>query len=381
VASRRPPTIRRIGILTGGGDAPGLNAVIRAATLAAIERGWEVLGLRDGFAGLLLRTRPRVMDRAAVRGIAHLGGTVLGTTNQLDPLRAPGPKGSTRDRGGEVIARARALRLDAVIAIGGDGTLRIAHALARRGLRVMGVPKTIDNDVPATAVTFGFDTAVGTAMEAIDKLHPTAEAHRRVMVVEVMGRDCGWIALNAGIAGAAHVILRPEIPFAIDAIVAKIRARERAGRPSTIVVVAEGASPVGGSQRHQEAPIPADTRARRLGGIAEWLAPELEARTGKSSRALVLGHLQRGGSPTPFDRLLATRFGAAAVRFLAAGRTDAMVALRPPSIAAVPLARVVGRVRRVPRTHDAILAARAMGICFGDEAPAVAANGRRRSRA
>ena len=365
MAARRTPRIRRIGILTGGGDAPGLNAVIRAATLSALHQGWEVWGIRDGFAGLLARERPRVLDRAAVRGIAHLGGTILGTTNQLDPLRAPGPRGTTRDRGDEVVARARAWKLDAVVAIGGDGTLGIAHALAARGLRVVGVPKTIDNDVEGTAVTFGFDTAVGTAMEAIDKLHPTAEAHRRVMVVEVMGRDCGWIALHAGIAGAVHVILLPEIPFTVEAVVAKVRQRERAGRHFTIVVAAEGAAPAGGGQRHQEGPVAG--RARRLGGVAEWLAQEIEDRTGKSARSLVLGHLQRGGSPTPFDRTLGTRFGAAAVRFLAAGASDAMVSLRPPSIATVPLARVVGRLRRVPRDHDAILAARAMDIWFGDE--------------
>ncbi|MHC5018911.1 MAG: ATP-dependent 6-phosphofructokinase, partial [Planctomycetota bacterium] len=300
------------------------------------------------------------LDRDAVRGIAHLGGTILGTTNQLNPLRVP-VNGKEEDHGGRVIKAAKAAGLDAVIAIGGDGTLAIGHALAQRGLRLIGVPKTIDNDVRGTVVTFGFDTAVSTATDAIDKLHPTAAAHRRIMVVEVMGRDAGWIALHSGVAGTADVILLPEIPFTLEAVVEKIRLREKAKCHFTIVVVAEGAKPRGGRQVLKEAAKAGGVA--RLGGIGEWLAAELGERTGKSARSIVLGHLQRGGSPTTFDRLLSTRMGSGAVRALEAGETDAMVALKPPKIVTVPLAQALRR--RVG------LSAQARGTLAGPPEPAL----------
>ncbi len=366
-----PRTIlRRIGILTGGGDCPGLNAAIRAATLAAVGRGWAVRGIPDGFGGLLDGAAPRPLGGAEVRGIAHLGGTILGTTNRVNPLQVPvRRRGETvlEDRGDRVVARARRLGLDAVVAIGGDGTLRIAEALSRRGLRVVGLPKTIDNDLSGTVITFGFDTAVATATDALDKLHPTAESHRRVMVVEVMGRHAGWIALHSGIAGGADAILIPEIPFRLEAVARKVLDREKRGRPFSIVVAAEGARPVGGAERTRG---PAEAgREVRLGGIGDWLAGELSRATGKEARALTLGHLQRGGSPTTFDRLLATRLGAAAIRFLEAGRTAVMVGLRPPDVVAVPLREAVARMRTVSVGSDVIQSGRDMGIAFGDERP------------
>ncbi len=357
--------IRRIGLLTGGGDAPGLNAVIRAATLSALERGWEVMGIPNAFAGLYNGRKLRRLNREAVRGIAHLGGTILGTTNQLNPL-AVAVGDTVEDHGHRVVQAAKDAGLDAVIAIGGDGTLGIGHNLAQRGMRLIGVPKTIDNDVRGTVVTFGFDTAVSTATDALDKLHPTAAAHRRIMVVEVMGRNAGWIALHSGVAGTADVILIPEIPFTVDAIVAKVRQRERAKCHFTIVVAAEGAAPKGGRQVLKESASAG--RVARLGGVAEWLEEELAVRTGKSARSIVLGHLQRGGSPTTFDRLLATRMGSGAVRALEAGHTDAMMALKPPKIAVVPLATALKGTKRVPKNHDIIQSARDLGIYFGDEA-------------
>lgn len=361
---RMAKRIRRIGILTGGGDAPGLNAVIRAATLSALERGWEVMGIPNAFAGLYTGRKLRKLNREAVRGIAHLGGTILGTTNQLNPLKVE-VNGKEEDHGAKVVRAAKKAGLDAVIAIGGDGTLGIGHSLAQRGMRLIGVPKTIDNDVRGTVVTFGFDTAVATATDALDKLHPTAAAHRRVMVVEVMGRNAGWIALHSGVAGTADVILLPEIPFTLEAVVEKIRLREKAKCHFTIVVAAEGAKPRGGRQVLKEAASAG--KVARLGGIAEWLAAELGERTGKSARSIVLGHLQRGGSPTTFDRLLSTRMGSGAVRALEAGHTDVMVALRPPKIAVVPLATALKGTKRVPKNHDIIQSARDLGIYFGDE--------------
>ncbi|MCI0342524.1 MAG: ATP-dependent 6-phosphofructokinase [Planctomycetales bacterium] len=367
----RPPRLRlrKIGILTGGGDCPGLNAAIRAATLAAIGRGWSVQGIPDGFGGLLDGVRLRPLGAGQVRGIAHLGGTILGTTNRLNPLQVPVRRGGgtiLEDRGDRVVERARRLGLDAVVAIGGDGTLRIAEALGRRGLRVVGLPKTIDNDLSGTVVTFGFDTAVSTATDALDKLHPTAESHRRVMVVEVMGRHAGWIALHSGIAGGADAILIPEIPFRVEAVARKVLERERRGRGFSIIVAAEGARAVGGGERTRG---PAEAgREVRLGGIGDWLASELARETGKEARSLTLGHLQRGGSPTTFDRLLATRLGAAAIRYLEAGRTSVMVGLQPPDVVAVPLREAVARMKAVPAGSDVIQSGRDMGIAFGDEA-------------
>ncbi len=354
----------KIAISTGGGDAPGLNAVIRGAVLAAVHRGWQCVGIRRGYDGLLNEDGVVPLDATAVRGITHLGGTILGTTNRGDPFkfRVQRPDGSwsERDRSDEVLAAFHARGLDALIAIGGDGSLAIALRLMAKGIPIVGVPKTIDNDVGGTVATFGFDTAVATATDAIDKVHSTAESHERVMVVEVMGRYAGFIALNAGIAGSADVILIPEIPFDIEKVCAKIRRREAEGRHFSIVVVAEGAAPKGGSVSL------IDPEHERLGGIADKVAHSINQMTGKETRSLVLGHLQRGGSPTTFDRLLGLRFGAAAVRFVAERRFGMMVALQPPIITAVPIAEAIASPKRVPLDSDTIATARDLGISFGD---------------
>jgi len=326
---------RRIGILTGGGDCPGLNAVIRAvAKKAMLELGAEVWGIEDSFQGFLTgHVRRLTFDD--VSGILTRGGTILGTTNKGDPF-AWGEKG---DVSGRVVAAARKLRLDAVAVLGGDGTMKIAHRLSRKGLRVVGVPKTIDNDVEGTDVTFGFDTAVRVATEALDALHSTADAHRRAMLVEVMGRSVGWIALTAGVAGGADVILIPELPYDRAALAAAVRKRHETRR-FTIAIVAEGV------------------------GSAADIGRNLEKDTGIESRVTVLGHLQRGGTPTPTDRVLATRMGAAAVELVSHGRWNRMVAVRAGRLTSVPLAAIAGRVKSVPRSHELIGVARAMGTSF-----------------
>lgn len=369
--------IRRIAISTGGGDAPGLNAVIRAVVLAALQRGWECFGIREGFNGILRPDRfPSdgvfALSKDHVRGINHLGGTILGTTNHGNPMRfvVTNPDGSQSevDRTGDIIAHLRAMQIDALICIGGDGTLTIAHALHQQGLaqglRVIGVPKTIDNDLDKTYTTFGFDTAVAFATECIDRLHSTAESHRRIMVVEVMGRYAGWIALHAGMASTAHAILIPEIPYDLDQVVKKIQARTQAGRHYSIVVVAEGAQAKDG-QRYLEQQAQLGG-VERLGGVGEQLAHQLEAMTGKEARAVVLGHLLRGGSPTSFDRLSAMRFGAAAVRSLDEGYSGIMVALAFPNVNYVNLDEVAGRMKGVPLDGDTLQTGRDIGICFGD---------------
>ena len=364
--------IHRIAINTGGGDAPGLNAVIRAAVLSALNRGWECMGIREGYNGLLLPEQyPEgglmPLTRESVRGITHLGGTILGTTNRGSPLKYPtlGPDGQLyeKDRTDEIIAAFQQHRLDALIAIGGDGSLAIANVFAQKGLRVVGVPKTIDNDLDQTVVTFGFDTAVSFATECLDRLHATAESHRRVIVVEMMGRYAGWIALNAGVSGTADAILIPEIPYDLNPVAAKITDRARRGLHFAMVVVAEGAKSRDGAVSVISREI---GRAERLGGIGERVAAELQALTGKETRAVVLGHLLRGGTPTTFDRLLSLRFGAAAVRALAEGHSGVMVALDPPTVRYVPLELVAGRMKSVPRDCDTILTARELGISFGD---------------
>lgn len=369
---KKPVRIRRIAINTGGGDAPGLNAVIRAVTIGATHRGWEVLGIRDGYNGLLMPDEypdggviPLTME--SVRGITHLGGTILGTTNKGNPLEFPVMQkdGSYRtvDRSAEIIRACRKLRIDAVVAIGGDGSLSIANSLFEKGLRVIGVPKTIDNDLSETVSTFGFDTAVSFATECLDRLHSTAEAHRRIMVVEVMGRYAGWIALNAGVAGTADAILIPEIPYDIEVVARKTAERVLAGRKFSIIIVAEGAQPKGGSRSVLEHEI---GRAERLGGIGETVARQLQERTGQEARHVVLGHLQRGGTPTTFDRLLSLRFGAAAVRALAEGQNGMMVALDPPTVRYVPLEKATRRMKVVPLDCDTMRTARDLGISFGD---------------
>jgi ATP-dependent phosphofructokinase / diphosphate-dependent phosphofructokinase len=365
-------SIRRIAICTGGGDAPGLNAVIRATVMAAIKRGWECVGIRDGFHGILQAVRyPKGgvlrLTRDEVRGIAHLGGTILGSTNKGDPFHfpVPGPDGTLveTDRSGEILDYFKHERIDALVSIGGDGSLTIANELHRRGLRVVGVPKTIDNDLDKTFTTFGFDTAVSFATECLDRLHSTAESHHRVMVVEVMGRYAGWIALHAGIAGGAHAILIPEIPFDLDRVAAKIQDREDQGNMYSLVVVAEGAQ----AHHGQRAVLAAAEigHAERLGGIGEHVARDLAQRTGKDTRVVVLGHLLRGGSPTSFDRLAALRFGAAAVRALDEGMSGVMVALGFPDVNYVSLEDVAGRMKAVPLDSDTLQTGRDLGVCFG----------------
>jgi 6-phosphofructokinase 1 len=363
---------RRIAINTGGGDAPGLNAVIEAAAHAAYARGWQLLGIREGYDGLLYPDRYPdgglvALTPAKIGRIAHLGGTILGTTNRGDPFRAlePQPDGTTRevDRSPVLLDAMRRHGLEALIAVGGDGSLAIAHRLCERGLRLVGVPKTIDNDLDATMMTFGYDSAVSFATECIDRLHVTAQAHRRVIVVEVMGRNAGWIALNAGIAGGADAILIPEIPYDVGRVAEHLQRRSAGQRSYAIVVVAEGAHPAGGTivVRSREA-----GRAERLGGIGEAVAAALQERTGRESRAVVLGHLLRGGSPTAIDRMLGLAFGTAAVRALADGHNGIMVAVNPPRIEYVPLKQAIARMKSVPLDGEGVLTARSLGIALGD---------------
>lgn len=364
--------VKRIAICTGGGDAPGLNAVIRASTLAALNRGWEVYGIRDGYNGLLTPEHYVEgglirMTAERVRGITHLGGTIIGTTNRGNPLRYPVRdfEGNVReiDRSDELIRAFQLHQIDALISVGGDGSMEIAHELSKKGLWVVGVPKTIDNDLDKTVITFGFDTARVFVTECLDRLHSTASAHGRVMVVEVMGRYAGWIALESGISGSADAILIPEIPFDLTKVAAKIRERDERGRDFSIVVVAEGAKPIDG----QTSVISKEAgRAERLGGAGDKVAAELQVLTGKETRCVVLGHLQRGGTPTSFDRLIALRFGAAAVRAIDQGQRGVMVALNPPEVLYVPLEDATRRMKTVNLNADAILTARDLGICFGD---------------
>jgi 6-phosphofructokinase 1 len=365
-------SISRISINTGGGDAPGLNAVIHSAVYAASRVGWKVFGIREGFDGLLYPDRYAdggvvELTRESVENIAHLGGTILGTTNRGNPFRVRerASDGSERevDRSGDAIEAMKRHRFDAHISVGGDGSLTIALQLHRKGLRVVGVPKTIDNDLDATMTTFGFSTAVSFATECIDRLRVTAQAHRRIIVVEVMGRTAGWIALHAGIAGRVDAILIPEIPYDIARVADHIRAQTDGGREHALVVVAEGARPKGGAVT-MRAHGPA--KGERLGGVGEGVAAELQERTGQESRAVSLGHLVRGGSPNATDRILGMSFGAAAVHALQQGQNGVMVALNPPRIDFVPLEEAVARIRTVPPDGEAVLVARALDISFGD---------------
>ena len=358
----------KIAINTGGGDAPGLNAVIRAVVLSATNLGWAVCGIRRGYRGLLEEDGVIELTPDSVRGIAHLGGSILGTTSRGNALSWPveHDDGTVElvDRSDDVLEGFRRRNLDALVAIGGDGSLKIASALSERGLPVVGVPKTIDNDLASTQVTFGFHTAVNTATDAIGRLHSTAEAHSRVMVVELMGRTAGWIALYAGVAATADVILIPEIPYDLNTLCAKIEERYETGPGFAIVVAAEGAFAEGESATFQ-VQSPGGTSAR-LGGIAEKLAQQIEDRTGHETRSLVLGHLQRGGEPIAYDRLLALRFGSAAVELVRDGCFGCMVALDPPEVLAVPLKKAVAKLKLVPTDGDLVRAARNMGVSFGD---------------
>ncbi len=357
--------VNRIGVLTGGGDAPGLNAVIRAVVKSACNSGIEVVGLEDSFDGLIEPGRSRVLTPRDVRGIMRLGGTILGTVNHGNPFAYPVQTSEgTRDYSDRCIEMFHKMGLDALVVIGGDGTLAIAHRFFQRGIPLVGVPKTIDNDIVGTTNCFGFDTAVAFATDAIDRLHTTAEAHRRIIVVEVMGRYAGWIALYAGVAGGADAILIPEIPFELAKVAERLRERDRWGAHFSIVVVAEGAVPKGGKIALIEEAK--DGRVERLGGIGAKVAEVLGRMTGKETRSVVLGHLQRGGAPTSFDRVLATRFGGKAVELVRQGIFGQMVAFAPPDIIGRPLDEIVGKTRTVPLDSDVLRTAKALGMTFGD---------------
>ena len=360
--------MKRLGILTGGGDAPGLNAVIRAVVKTAIyEYGCEVLGIRDGYDGFVNDGGVIPLGIQEVRGILPRGGTILGAANRGNPFGRKvvrDGKEVTIDVSEEIIKGINRLNLDALLVLGGDGTMHSAHELYVKGAPIIGVPKTIDNDIGGTERTFGFDTAVTTATEAIDKLHTTAEAHHRVMVLEVMGRDAGFIALHSGISGGSDVILIPEIPFKYVSVVKKVQERVDRGMLFSIVVVSEGAKPVEGGQVFSR--LGDEIYVPRLGGIGQIVGEYIE-RQGFETRVTVLGHVQRGGSPTPFDRWLATCYGAAAVRLAAQGKFDRMVSLQADQIVDVSLAEAIAAPKRVDIHGDAVLTARGMSIAFGDE--------------
>jgi 6-phosphofructokinase 1 len=359
------PTIRKLGVLTGGGDAPGLNAVIRAVVKTATNAGVTVIGLEDSYDGLIYPDKSRVLAPKDVTGILRLGGTILGTVNRGNPFAEPieTPLG-TFDYAERVMEMFQQMELDALVCIGGDGTLAISYEFYKRGIPLVGVPKTIDNDIYGTTSCFGFDTAVSFATDAIDRLHTTAEAHRRIIVVEVMGRYAGWIALHAGMAGGADVILMPEIPYDFGKVVECLRQRDARGARFSIVVVAEGARPKDGKLSIVEAAH--GGHVERLGGAAKACGDELGRLTGKETRHVVLGHLQRGGAPTAFDRTLATRFGGKAVELVLRGQFGKMVANHPPELVPVPLGEVVGRTKLVPLDYDLVQTARMMGVSFGD---------------
>ncbi len=359
---------RKIGILTGGGDCPGLNAVIRGVVKSAILRhGWQVLGIHDGFDGLLSPERCTPLTLESVRGILPRGGTILGTTNRGNPFAYPIEQHGTivqTDISDQVIANTRTLGLDALIAVGGEGSLKIALQLAEKGLPVVGVPKTIDNDLEETDVTFGYNTALETATDALDKLHTTAESHHRVMILEVMGRYAGWIALESGIAGGADVILIPEIPFDLAKVCTAIQERKQRGGNFSIIVAAEGAFPVGGDRVVAEGPSSRYT-IERLGGIGQFVAKQIEQCLDMDVRVTVLGHLQRGGSPTTFDRALGSRFGVRAVELVAEGRFGQMVALQGRKIVAVPISEATRELKQVDPDGEIVREAESLGIMLG----------------
>jgi phosphofructokinase-like protein len=355
--------IRRIGVLTSGGDAPGLNAVIRAVVKTAeFECGWTVVGIEHGFEGLIGKPKVRTLDGAAVSGLLPRGGTILGSTNKghFAAMRVDGELVRDPAPYKELASNSKRLGIDALVVIGGEGSQGIASELAQYGVRAIGVPKTIDNDLYGCDQTFGFDTALTVATEAIDRLHTTAASHDRVMVLEVMGRDAGWIALHSGLGGGADIILIPEIPFTVEAVASQVMTREFRGSNFSIVVCAEGANERGGGQLYQEG-------TGTLGGMGAYVATQVAKTTGKDARVVVLGHLQRGGQPTPLDRILATQYGANAVHLLADGRYGEVVVSRGMEIGSVSMLECAGKVRTVPTDHEMIRTARGLGIAFGDE--------------
>jgi len=359
---------KKIGVLTGGGDCPGLNAVIRGVVKASISQyHMNVIGIEDGYEGLIER-RVVPLNWEKVSGILTQGGTILGTSNLANPFRWPikERRGIVfKDVSNQVADYIQELGLDNVVCIGGDGTMAIAHQLSQKGIRLVGVPKTIDNDILGTDITFGFDSAVNVATEAIDRIHSTAMSHHRVMIVEVMGRYAGWLALESGIAGGGDIILIPEIPYSVDTICKVVTRRSKEGRRFSIVVVAEGARPKGGRQVFQRM-VKKSTDPVRLGGISHKVASEIEKRTGLECRVTILGHLQRGGTPSSFDRILATQFGVKAAELCHDGVSGVMVALRGKDIVTVPLSDIGGKTRIVDKDHPLIQVARRVGTCMGN---------------
>ena len=360
--------VKNVGILTGGGDCPGLNAVIRAVVKTAINKyDVDVYGFKDGFHGII-KNQYIKLDSRSVSGILTHGGTILGTSNTANPFDhkylhdGKEVSGDVSDR---VLENYLDLKLDCLICIGGDGTLNIADRLQKKGLNVIGVPKTIDNDLSATEVTFGFNSAVETCTEAIDKIHSTAQSHHRVMLIEVMGRYAGWIAISSGVAGGGDIILIPEIPYSIDEVIEKIRERNKAGKRFSIIVVAEGAKEKGGEivikKVVKDSPDPI-----RLGGIGNQIADKISEKTGIETRVTVLGHLQRGGTPTAYDRIIATKFGHSAIVAAAQGKFGVMVSLKGEDVILVPLSSAIEKMKAVPLDSQIVRAARDIGICLGD---------------
>ncbi|MEZ5976997.1 MAG: ATP-dependent 6-phosphofructokinase [Planctomycetota bacterium] len=375
---------KRVGVLTGGGDCPGLNAVVRAVTKGLLRHEVGVVGIEDGFLGLI-EDRMRPLERPDVSDILTQGGTILGTSNRADPVRFHVGEDANgepiyEDRVDSCMQHAERAGLDALVVIGGDGTMTCAQPFAQRGLPIIGIPKTIDNDIHGTDLTFGFQSAVAVATDALDRLHSTAASHHRVMLCEVMGRNAGWIALHAGIASGADVLLLPEIPFDIEHVCEVVKRRATRGRRFTIVCVAEGAAPVGGEKTvHRR--VLGSPEPVRLGGVASRVADDIEERTGVSSRFVVLGHVQRGGTPVAADRVLATEYGARAVQHLLEGARDRLVALRAGRVEDVPISEPAGRQRLVPLDHPLVEAARSVYTSFGDRptsAPQHAGAGDRR---
>jgi len=358
--------VKRIGVLTGGGDCPGLNAVLRAIVKTADEHGIEVIGFRDGFRGVVLNDYLQLTPKEVV-GILIKGGTILGSSNRDNPFHFRTEQDGQvtyADLSDQAVRHLEAHQLDCLIVIGGDGTLSCANDFIKKGVKIIGVPKTIDNDLNATDLTFGFMTAIDTATEALEKLHTTAESHHRIMVLEVMGRNAGWIALQAGIAGGADVVLIPEIPYCLDRVVEKVMERKNRGRHFSIVVVAEGAKPKDGAQVVKRI-VEGSPEPVRLGGIGQKVANDLEAATGFETRVTVLGHLQRGGKPSAFDRILASRYGVAAVELALAGKFGMMTSLQGWEIGAVPLAEAIKELKTVPPAGELVKTARSIGISFG----------------
>ena len=359
--------IRRIGILTGGGDCPGLNAAIRAIVKTAYnDYDLEIIGFSDGYEGLI-ENRYRQIDIDDASGILARGGTILGTSNRADPFHFPVLQDEEYiflDRSSQAVRNFESLGLDALIAIGGDGTMAASARMAKKGLPIVGVPKTIDNDLFGTEVTFGFDSACVTATDAVDKIHTTAQSHHRVMIIEVMGRYAGWLALCAGLAGGGDIVLMPEFPYNIDAICDAVRTRNARGKTFSIVVVGEGSRPVGGEMTVART-IANSPDAIRLGGVSHQVAAQVEGLTNIECRVTILGHLLRGGSPSAFDRLLATRYGVEAVHMVVRGQTGIMVGLQNQQMVAVPLEDVAGRIRTVTPDHPLVKAAQSLGICLG----------------